>query len=213
MIVMLDTSHNLDQAESEIGYSVEELFTPLTRRAPKRPQSHFAIDNGAFSKQGFCPRKFRNLIERHKDRISLCRFVVVPDVVFSARRTLEVFEHWRHELPRWKLAFVAQDGQENLPIPFEHIDCLFIGGSTRWKESDAALACVRAARACEKWVHIGRINEKNRFEGFEKLNADSCDGTGIGQYSWMREQIRERNSPHRLFPTSDLVSVDFQNVT
>ena len=207
MIVMLDTSHDLAQAEAELGCPVEELFTPLTRRSPKRPDSFFAIDNGAFSKKGFDAKAFRNLLERHKSRIDLCRFVVVPDVVGSARRTLEVFEHWRHQLPRWKLAFVAQDGQEDLPIPFQHIDCLFIGGSTRWKESDAAIQCVRAARACEKHVHIGRINDSARFEGFDRIGADSCDGTGIAQYTWMRELIRERNGENRLFPTSEMVNV------
>ena len=109
MIVFLDSSHDLDVAEKELGYPVDELFTPLTRRFPKRPNEHFAIDNGAFSKRGFNAAAFEIMLSRHTDRIDLCRFVVVPDVVGSARRTLEAFEHWRHKLLRWKLAFVCQD--------------------------------------------------------------------------------------------------------
>lgn len=207
MIVFLDTSHDLYQAEIEIGYPCEQLLTPLTRRAQQRPDAPFAIDNGAFGKHGFDAKAFESLLNRNSEKKGLCRFVVVPDVTFSARRTLEVFDYWFPRLSHWKLAFVCQDGQENLPIPFEFIDALFIGGTTRFKESETAKECVKAAKAIGKWVHIGRINDDSRFEGFEQLKADSCDGTGISQYTWMRERIRERNGDYRLFSKSELVSV------
>lgn len=208
MIVLLDTSHKLDVAEAEIGYPCEQLLTPLTRFNRQQSDAHFAIDNGAFSKKGFQRDAFEALLEREFRNKDLCRFVAVPDVVGSARRTLEVFDYYFPRLSHWKLAFVCQDGQEDLPIPFEHIDAVFIGGSTKWKESDHAIACVRAARAMNKWVHVGRINSEDRFEGFEQLKADSLDGTGIAQYSWMREKIRERNGEFRLFPKSALVNVE-----
>lgn len=211
MIVLLDTSHDLDVAASEIGYPCEQLLTPLTRRKRQRIDAPFAVDNGAFGKQGFEAKAFESLLERNRDFRGLCRFVVVPDVVGSARRTLEVFDYWFARLSHWKLAFVCQDGQEDLPIPFEHIDTIFIGGSTRWKESSHAIACVRAARAIGKWVHIGRINSEDRCEGFEQLKVDSLDGTGIGQYSWMREKIKERNGEYRLFQKSELVDVERVN--
>ena len=208
MIVFLDTSHKLNVAESEIGYPVEQLLTPLTRFNRQQPESPFAIDNGAFSKKGFQRDAFESLLKREFQSRDLCRFVTVPDVVGSARRTLEVFDFWFPRLAHWKLAYVCQDGQEDIPIPFEHIDALFIGGSTKWKESPHAIACIRAARAIGVWVHIGRINSPDRFEGFFQLGADSCDGTGIAQYSKMREKVRDRNSEHRLFPTSAMVNVE-----
>lgn len=208
MIVMLDTSHDLDECQRELGQPVEQLFTPLTRFKAQRPNDRFAIDNGAFSK--FDPKGFRSLLEREKDRIDLCRFVAVPDVVGSARRTLEVFKGWREELHNrlgWPLALVCQDGQEDQSIPWNDIDAIFIGGSTEWKLSGHARDCVKAAKALGKWVHIGRVNTPERFEYFQQLGADSIDGSGIARYSHMRENIRERNGNHRLFSTAELVTV------
>ena len=93
MIVMLDTSQKFDSCESELGCAVEQLFTPLTRYNAQRPADHFAMDNGAFSR--FNTDGFLTMLEKHKERRKLCRFVAVPDVVSSAIRTLEVFEHLR----------------------------------------------------------------------------------------------------------------------
>lgn len=187
MIVMLDTSHSLDKAEAELQHPVEQLLTPLTRFKPQRPGQHFAIDNGAFSK--FDAKAFLSLLEREEPRRKLCRFVAVPDVVGSARRTLEVFDYWRHQLIRWPLALVCQDGQENLPIPWQHIEAIFIGGTTEWKESDHAIACIKAAKALGKWTHVGRVNTRGRFDAFKDIGVDSIDGTGLAMYSHMRHAI------------------------
>jgi hypothetical protein len=120
----------------------------------------------------------------------------VPDVVGSARRTLEVFRHWKTKLADWPLAYVCQDGQENLPLPWNDIAAIFIGGSTDWKMGTHAAACVKAAKAIGKWVHAGRVNTPGRYEYFEKLGADSIDGTGLSRYSWMREAIyRNKTTP------------------
>lgn len=209
MIVMLDTSHDFNECQKELGYPVEQLFTPLTRFKAQRPDAKFAIDNGAFSK--FDANSFRSLLEREKDRKNLCRFVAVPDVVGSARRTLEVFKGWQEELGNhkgWPLALVCQDGQENLSIPWNDIEAIFIGGSTKWKESDHAIACIKAAKALGKWTHVGRVNSPDRFEMFEQLGVDSVDGSGIARYSWMRERIGARNGNHKLFPTAELVTAN-----
>jgi hypothetical protein len=186
VIVLLDTSQNLDKCSEELGCKVEQLLTPLTRYNLQRESSPFAIDNGAFSK--FEVKSFESLLAREYERRSQCIFVCAPDVVGSARRTLEVFEHWKLKLIGWKIALVAQDGQENLPIPWEDIDAIFIGGSTEFKLSNHSEQICRAAKALGKWVHIGRVNTPQRFEWAEDL-ADSIDGTGLSRYSWMRENI------------------------
>jgi hypothetical protein len=194
MIAMLDTSQDLDQCAKEIGCEVEQLFTPLTRYLPQKPDQKFAIDNGAYS--NFNPKGFLSLLAREQSRRGLCRFVAVPDVVGSARRTIEVFEHWESALREWPLALVCQDGQENLPIPWHSIAALFIGGTTDWKMGPHASACIKAGKAIGKWVHVGRVNTPGRFEYFKDLGADSIDGTGISRYSHMREKIyRERLIP------------------
>jgi hypothetical protein len=195
MLVMLDTSHDLRECAAELGCEVEQLLTPLTRFKLQEPDQHFAIDNGAYS--GFRSDDFLALLKREDERRKLCRFVSVPDVVGSAIRTCEVFEFWQPRLQRWPLAFVAQDGQENHPIPWNRIAAVFIGGTTQFKMGPHTETIIRAAQAIGKWVHVGRVNTPGRFEYFEKLGADSIDGTGLSRYSWMRENVNER----RLAPT------------
>ncbi len=192
---MLDTPDDLTECESELGLPVEQLFTPLTRRLPQRPNARFAIDNGAFGK--FNLEGFLRILEKHKERRSLCRFVALPDVVASARRTLEAFDHWYPKLDGWPRALVAQDGIENLPIPWALIDAVFIGGSTKFKLSTDAADVIRTAKICGKWVHVGRVNTPGRLEYVEELGADSMDGTGLARYTWMREKIyRAANEPN-----------------
>lgn len=197
MIVMLDTSHDLKQCSMEVGAPVEQLLTPLTRYLPQYPEEPFAIDNGGFSR--FDLKAFESLLAREQHRQHLCRFVALPDVVGSARRTLECFEQWRDELSGWPKALVAQDGLEHLTIPWDSIDALFVGGSTEWKMSKHAADCIRAAKICDKWVHVGRVNTPGRFEHFEALNVDSIDGTGLGRYTWMRERIYRATQNPNLF--------------
>lgn len=195
MIVMLDTSQDLDVCSKELGCPVEELFTPLTRRNPKT-DGFFAMDNGAFShfdKTAFC-----SMLRKHQSRISSCRFVACPDVVGSAIRTLECFHHWKHELKEWPLAFVCQDGQEDLNIPWDECNAVFIGGSTEWKTGKHAGEIVKASKIIGKWCHVGRINTPGRFEHFRALGADSCDGTGLSRYSDMRHAIHNNYISPRL---------------
>jgi len=194
---MLDTSEDLNTCAAEIGCDVEQLLTPLTRFTRQHPEAYFAIDNGAYSK--FNATEFLSLLEREKDYKSLCRFVAVPDVVGSARRTLEVFERWQYKLHGWPLALVAQNGLQDLEIPWDSIEAIFIGGDTEWKLGEHARNVIKAAKALGKWVHAGRVNTPARFEYFESLGADSIDGTGLSRFSWMRERIyRQARQPNLL---------------
>ena len=198
---MLDTPQDMSVCAAELGCEVEQLFTPLTRRLPQHPEQMFAMDNGAFGI--FDVKDFLSLLAKHEPRKDLCRFVAVPDVVGSARRTLEVFRRWKHRLADWPLAFVCQDGQQDLPIPWDDIAAVFIGGSTDWKMGQHAAACVKAAKALGKWVHAGRVNTPARFDYFENLGADSLDGTGLSRYTWMREAIyRKKNTLELEFSTT-----------
>jgi hypothetical protein len=190
MLVLLDNGQDLDQCAEELGCEVGQLLTPLTRYRLRT--GVFAIDNGSFS--GFDIKAFMSLLERENDQRENCLFVAAPDVVASARRTLEVFERWKVRLAGWKLALVCQDGQEDLPLPWDDITAVFIGGSTNWKCSHHAEHIIRAAKALEKWVHVGRINGPERFKHFEKLGADSCDGTGLARYTHMRNNIAGRHN-------------------
>lgn len=194
---MLDTSEDLDQCQLEIGCEVEQLLTPLTGFNRQQPEAMFAIDNGAYS--GLDIKRFLALLAREMPNRKLCRWVAVPDVVGSARRTLEVFDHWAPRMAGWRLALVMQDGQEDMTIPWNCIDAIFIGGSTGWKLGPHAAAAIKAAKAMDKWVHVGRVNTPARFEYFEELGADSIDGSGLARFSWMRERIHAQAIKPNLF--------------
>lgn len=188
MLVLLDTSQDLTVAAEELGCEVEQLLTPLTRYRLQRPDSRFAIDNGAFSR--FDGKAFDALLAREFERRHNCIFVCAPDVVGSARRTLEIFTRWEGKLKDWPIALVAQDGQQDLEIPWDSIKAIFIGGSTEFKMSIYTKQIIQCAKTLGKWVHVGRVNTPDRFEYFEEMGADSIDGTGLSRYSGMREAIR-----------------------
>ncbi len=192
MIALLDNGQDLETCEAEIGCAVGQLLTPLTRYRLRDPARPWGIDNGGFS--NFEPDAFMALLAREEHHKDNCLFVTAPDVVGSARRTLEVFERWKDRLAGWKIALACQDGQEHLPLPWDDIAAVFIGGSTNFKCGDAATHIIKAAKALGKWVHIGRVNHAARFDHFEKLGADSFDGTGVARYTHAREAIAHRHN-------------------
>lgn len=137
----------------------------------------WAADNGAFT--GLDEKKFSDLLVRLEPYKNTCLFVAVPDVVGDASKTIELFSQWKDRLSGWPLAFVAQDGQESLPFP-DGFDALFIGGTTAWKESPAAIECIKRAQAAGKHIHIGRVNWGRRYNLFAQIEGSesfTCDGT------------------------------------
>jgi len=196
MMALLDTSQDLDACAAEIGGAVGQLVTSAKR--PLRDFSRpWAIDNRAYV--GFDAKSFDALLARYAPHRDACLFVVVPDVVASARRTLEVFERWAPRLAGWRIALACQDGQEDLPLPWDAIDAVFIGGSTNWKGSHHVVQIIQAAQLLGKHVHVGRVNGAARWKHFEALGVDTCDGSGIAQYSVWREAIGDRHRQGSMF--------------
>jgi hypothetical protein len=192
VIVFLDCDDALDVCAAEMGLQrgqVKQLLSPTTTRLRQKESDEFAIDNGAFA--GIKIERFLYLLEREQEGKHLCKFVVVPDVVGDARRTLEVFQHWKYKLTGWPLALAIQDGIENLPIPWKFLTAVFIGGTTEFKLSRHAKAVIQAAKAMGKWVHAGRVNTPGRFEYFEESGADSIDGTGLSRFTHMRAAFQQ----------------------
>jgi hypothetical protein len=197
MIVLLDNGQDLETCADEIGVPVGQLLTPLTRYHLRDPDRPWAIDNGGYSRLDI--PAFMSLLAREDGRRDRCLFVTAPDVVGSARRTLEVFDRWKDRLAGWKVALACQDGQEEQPLPWDDIAAVFIGGSTSWKCSPHAAQIVQAAKALDKWVHVGRVNDPTRFKHFEDMGADSCDGTGLARYSHMRRAVAKRYDQADMF--------------
>src|SRR4051812_16369495 len=101
MIALLDNGQDLAECSAELGCEVGQLLTPLTRYRLRDPSRPWAIDNGAYGKLDV--PSFMSLLEREKHHRERCLFVTVPDIVGSARRTLEVFDHWKNRLAEWPL--------------------------------------------------------------------------------------------------------------
>lgn len=136
----------------------------------------WAADNGAFTKT-FDPYKFAAFLELLKPYRDTCIFVAVPDVLGNCVITRFLWRHWQPALSHWPLAFVAQDGETDIP---DGASAVFIGGSTEWKESAAAVAIIQIAQRRGLHVHIGRVNWKARYDKFNLLPGSegfTCDGT------------------------------------
>jgi len=94
-----------------------QLLTPLTRYSNAKKK--YAIDNGAYS--GFDHDAFLSLLAREEENKELCLFVTVPDIVGSARRTLEIWRSRHRIIRHWPLALVMQDGMEDMEIPWDDL--------------------------------------------------------------------------------------------
>jgi hypothetical protein len=146
------------------------------------PGAVWCADNGCFGK-GYPGDEawFAWLQSFAAEERARCAFAVAPDVVADAAATLTRSLPW---LPRiralgYPAAFVAQDGLEDLEMPWDAFDVLFIGGSTEWKLGPHARAFAIEAKARGKHVHMGRVNSERRLRYAHHIGCDSVDGTYI----------------------------------
>jgi hypothetical protein len=162
-----------------------QLLTPLTRY--RNAKKKYAIDNGAYS--GFDHAAFLSLLAREEENKELCLFVTVPDIVGSARRTLEIWRFRNRIIRHWPLALVMQDGMEDMEIPWDELTAVFIGGCDPWKDSKSAIDIVKTAKTLQKHAHVGRVNTLKRYKLFADAGADTCDGSGVAMYDHMLDDI------------------------
>lgn len=144
---------------------------------PPRAGWVWAADNGCFAAK-WDPKRWQAWLSRPMPR-SGCLFAVVPDVVADHAATLERWDVYGDVVRRlrYPAAFVAQNGAEDGGVPWDDLDCLFIGGSTEWKQSEHAFTLAVEARRRGKWVvHVGRVNSSARLASW-RAHADSADGT------------------------------------
>lgn len=136
-------------------------------------------------------------------------FVSIPDVLHwpdgpegeprgDAEATLERYPLLAAQVRRLGLtpALVAQNGLHSegrwlvaghARVPWSQVPALFIGGSTDFKLGPDAMALIAEANRRHVWVHVGRVNTKNRFARFFWV-AQSADGTCLrfGPAAWER---------------------------
>lgn len=160
-----------------------QLITPLTKY--KRCHEVFAIDNGCFS--GLREADFVKCLQRNEDKKEQCLFVTVPDKMGSYHETVAMWNQYSHLVDGWKKAFVAQDDYLGMP---KDASAIFIGGTDAFKDSLDCLYIIKDARRAGKHVHIGRVNGIDRYQRFYQY-ADTCDGSGVSQYDYMIDRIRD----------------------
>jgi hypothetical protein len=144
----------------------------------------WAGDNDAFG--AWDEEKFIKMLNR-LDGVPNCLFVASPDVVGDARATVDRFWDWRAEIigRGFPVALVAQDGAEDLDLPWDAFDALFIGGrkaETEWKLSAAAADLVTEANRRGKWTHMGRVNSRIRLRIARDFGCNSIDGSGWSKF-------------------------------
>lgn len=168
-----------------------------------RMGASWAMDNFGFEKEKFDPVKFVDFLAKCA-YIPGCMFVVVPDQWADADQTLALFDEWHDTIRRYgyPLALAIQNGQERRAIPWNAIDCIFVGGSTTFKYSDYVGELVIEAHARRKWAHMGRVNSDGRWRYCNHNGFDSTDGTGmVMDRRRVLEALDVLNSPER--PTWD----------
>ncbi len=139
---------------------------------------------------------------------SRCLFAVAPDVLCDAAGTLRRSRYMlpviRHEIGL-PAALVAQNGLEHILAAMSHreldefwsaFSVLFLGGDDDWKLGPAAAALTAEAHRRRRWVHMGRVNTRQRLRYAAYTGCDSADGTGMTRapdknlaqmLAWLRE--------------------------
>lgn len=141
----------------------------------------WAADNGKFGKGWPGADAWYAWLTRQVQRYGAdrCLWAVAPDVPFDAAGTLAESLPWLAQIRELGIpaAFAAQDGCDELGIPWDDFDVLFLAGSTEWKEGPVACRLAGEAKAHGKGVHMGRVNSKRRLRIAEDHGCDSADGT------------------------------------
>lgn len=155
-------------------------FIDTPKQGNKRPAGlNWCADNGRYGKGWPGLNRWLRWLDRNTGDAATCWFATAPDVVGNADATLAESRFWLPVLRDfgYPAALVAQDGLTPGQVPWQEIDVLFIGGSTRWKWGDAPRALITAALERGKRVHMGRVNSGRTFRQARLLGCHSADGT------------------------------------
>jgi hypothetical protein len=136
------------------------------------------VDNGCFGKGYPGDSGFLDWLRR-RSYLEYCVFATAPDVLGDAVATLARSTPFFDKIRSlgYRVAFVAQNGLEDLTVPWSDFDALFVGGDTAWKLGEPAAELVAEANRRGKWTHMGRVNSWNRFWYARLIGCDSVDGT------------------------------------
>lgn len=170
-------AHVTESGRPDVGI----MYTPDMGNHPEPLRRLlFALDNSCYSRgDAFDPARWLAWLETLVPYRERCLFAVAPDVVGDAEATLA---RSRPYLPLirelgYPAAFVTQDGCTDALVPWGEIDALFVGGTNRWKLSEASWALVAEANRRGLHTHVGRVNSFTRIRVCAMAGVRSVDGT------------------------------------
>lgn len=156
------------------------IITPK-QRLPVPTGAIWCADNGCFGKGYPGDAAWWAWLHQLPWPVTDCAFAVAPDVVGDAAATIARSRPWLQRIRRLGMpaAFVAQDGLDELPVPWSEFDVLFIGGSDAFKLGAAARELTAEAVSQGIPVHMGRVNSRKRLAYAHLIGCQTADGTYI----------------------------------
>jgi hypothetical protein len=156
----------------------------------------WCADNGRFGNGWPGYHRWARWLDKHPREN--CAFAVAPDVPFDAARTLRLFGPASRLIRRmgFPVALAAQNGIENLTVPWDDLDVIFLGGDDRWKDGCHARCLIAQAQLRGVPVHMGRVNTLRRLKYAAWSGCASSDGTYLARgpdknlpslLAWLRE--------------------------
>lgn len=144
-----------------------------------QPGWHWCADNSVFAGRYPGDEAYLRWLAQRAGHAQRCAFATAPDVIGDGAATL------RRALPilariqdlGYPAALVLQDGMQHLPLPWNRVDAVFVGGTTEWKLSPAAARLVGEARRRGLHAHMGRVNSLKRLRHAASIGCHSADGT------------------------------------
>ena len=142
------------------------------------PGVRWCADNGAFTGKYKGDRFYLDWLAS-RAHPELCEFAIAPDVLCDPAAT---WERSKTVLPQIRdlglpAALAAQNGLEDMVVPWDSFDVLFLGGDTGWKLGDAAARLTAEANDRGKSVHMGRVNSLSRMRHARRMGCSTMDGT------------------------------------
>lgn len=172
-------------------------FSDKTGR--RRYDEPYIIDNGAFgaykNDMEWDSEGFVEMLEWTDSHPRDPDFVVVPDVVGDAEKSLERSREWASRID-YSTYLAVQDGMEHHDVVRVALDLgcegLFVGGSKGWKK-----------RTASRWVRVGNNNGLGVHLArpwdlvvASELGFDSCDTTTVVAWgAWYKlRQLEEQST-------------------
>jgi hypothetical protein len=184
-----------------------QIITPAVGNRLE-PWVEWIADNGIYSNAYPGDRGYLGWLASHIDYRARCRFAVAPDVVADHNATLERSWPMLRPIRRvvGRVALCAQNGATPDDMPWDYIDAVFLAGIVEcapcgyvpavaslpqqtcprcrrrlaeWKVGEVAAAISSEAKRRGKWVHMGRVNSRERMDRARQMGVDSADGTYV----------------------------------